>query len=513
MDNYFEPRQIFTTLFRWWWVLVVGSLIAVAIGVGISQAQTPVYEATTTVMVGEFIQAPQISRDDIVARDAFAQAYAEMARRQPVLDRVVEVLALNVSWRQLRDGVDIKVILNTPLIEISAKANNPQVAEAIAGEIANQLVLLSQAKHDEGFTREFVQQEIEDLQARIATGRERLATLQAEVTRTDSSERLAMLKTEIDTVERFVTDWEGTYSRLLTLLESNVSQNSLTIIEEAHANPNPVFPRRSLYILLSAAVGFGLALGIIFLIDQLDDRIRTSDTFERQLGLNHLGTISKMNGKNYDGKLIASQNSVFGTGLFYKKILDNIGFTEKGDQSLRTLLVTSPRLREGKSVTVSNLGIMLAQAGFETIIADVDWKNPTQHKLFDVLNGSGLMDLLATSDLTTKEQLKATGVAKLQILTVGNLPDNPVNMLQPIRMKQILSDLTKISDVVILDAPSTDHKESAVLFGLVDGVILVIDSGRTTMASVKQSMTSLHLTGSRLLGGILNRSSSPWGIL
>jgi capsular exopolysaccharide synthesis family protein len=155
---------------------------------------------------------------------------------------------------------------------------------------------------------------------------------------------------------------------------------------------------------------------------------------------------------------------------------------------------------------------MMARAGLKTIIVDVDWINPVQHLHFSVSNNIGFMDLLTTSDLSAKEQLQTTTVPNLRILTAGSLPDNPVEALEPNRMKQILADLTKISNVVILDAPSTTITESAVLFGLVEGVILVIDSGRTTMGSVKQSMASLYLTGGKLLGGILNRSPSYWGI-
>jgi polysaccharide biosynthesis transport protein len=508
MENYFEPRQIIITLLRWWWVLVLGTLIAVASGYVISQRQTPVYKGTTTVMVGGFIRSSQISRDDIVARDAFTQAYAEMALRQPVLDGVVKTLGLNVSWKQLGDVVSVAIVENTPLIEISAEASSPQGAQAIAGEIANQLILLSQTQNDQDSTQQFVRQELEDLQNRIETGRERLATLQARATLTTSTTRLNELKIEIDTLERFVTDWEDTYSRLLTLLESNVSQNSLTIIEGALANPKPVSPRVALNLLLSACIGIGLAFGAIFVVSQFDDRIRTSEALEQQLGLNHLGTISKMKGKNYDGKLIAAQDPLFGTVLYYRKILNNIGFLKKAKLPVKSLLITSPRLREGKSVTVANLAIVMAQAGYKTIIVDVDWIRPVQHLLFDVSNQIGLMDLLITSDLITKEHLQATGVPNLQVLTAGRFPDNPVEMLEPAKMKQILSELTKISSVVLLDAPSTTIKESSVLFGLVDGVILVIDPNRTTITSVKQSMTSLYLTGGKLLGGILNRSPS-----
>jgi capsular exopolysaccharide synthesis family protein len=509
MDNYFEPRQIITTLFRWWWVLTLGTLIAVAAGYAISQMQTPVYKATATIMVGNFTQSSQISRDDLVARDAFTNGYAEMARRQPVLAGVVEKLDLKVSWKQLKGDVSVKIVESTSLIEISAEANSPQAAKAIAGEVANQLILLGQNQDENDSTRQFVQAELENLQVRIEQGREKLATLQAQVTTTISQDRLNLLKIEVDTLQRFITDWEDTHSRLLTLLDAkNVSQNSLTIIEEAQASSKPISPRLDINLLLSVCIGFGLALGVIFLLEQFDDRLKTSKALEQKLGLNHLGTISKMRGRNYDGKLIAAQNPLFGTALYYRKILKNLGFIENANPPIKSLLVTSPRLREGKSVTVSNLGIVMAQAGYKTIIVDVDWKKPVQHQLFDVSNEVGLMDLLSTSDLVTKAQVQATGIRNLQVLTTGTLPKNPLETLQPKRMQRILSDLAEISDVVILDAPSTTIKESEVLFSLVDGVILVIDSNRTTMTSIKQSMTSLYLTGGRLLGGILNRSPS-----
>jgi succinoglycan biosynthesis transport protein ExoP len=371
---------------------------------------------------------------------------------------------------------------------------------------------LSKPQDDDASNRQFMQQEVDSLQIKIEKGRNRLESLQTQATASISPERLNELKIEIDTLERFITDWEDTYSRLLLLLESNVSQNSLTIIEEAHANSKPVSPNTTLNILFSACIGFGLALGAIFLLNLLDDRIKTSETLEKDLGLNHLGSISKMKGRNYEGKLIASQNPLFGSGPHYRKILNNIGFIEKGDRPLRSLLVTSPRLREGKSVTASNLAIMMAQAGFRTIIVDVDWIKPVQHLLFNVSNKIGLMDLLATPDLVTKEQLQLTGIPNLKILTAGTPPENPVELIEPKRMKKILSDLSRISNAIILDAPSTTIAESAVLFSMVEGVILVIDSNHTKTASIKQSMTSLYLTGGKLLGGVLNRSPSYWRV-
>lgn len=511
MSNYLEPRQIISILLRWWWVLVLVPLIAIALGFVISKAQTPIYQATTTVMVGGFIQSPQINRDDIVARDAFTQAYAEMALRQPVLDGAVKALDLNISWRQLGGLISVEVVGGTPLIEIKAKASSTSDAQAIAAEIANQLIMLSQTQDEEDSRRQFVQQEIDNLQVKIGQSRERLSTLQEQATKNLSQVRLDEIKSETDTLERTISNWEDTYSRLLTSLQSTLSQNRLTIIEDAHANPEPVSPRLNLNLVLSAFVGFGLAIGVIFVIDLFDERIKSSKVLERKLGVKHLGTIKKMKGKDYDGKLVATQDPLFGSALFYRKILHNIGFDEKGNLPVKSLLVTSPRLREGKSVTVSNLGIVTAQAGLKTVIVDVDWKDPIQHQLFNVKNETGLMDLLTDSDLITKDQLHPTGIPNLKIITTGTVPVNPDETFDANRMKQILSDLAKVSDVVILDSPSAVITESSVLFGLVDGVILVIDSSQTTITSIKQSLTSLYLTGGNLLGGILNRSPS-WNI-
>ena len=508
MTNYFEPKHIFLTLLRWWWLFVLGTIAAAGIGYGITKTQTPVYKASATVMVGSFLQAPQINRDDIVARDAFTQAYSDMALREPVLSGAVKALDLKISWKQLKERVSIDIVQGTPLIEISAEAKNPQEAKAIAGEIANQLILLSQNNGDEESKHQFVEQEVQHLQTKIETGREKLAVLEIQATTAISPEKSNEAKIQAETMQRFITDWEDTYSRLLTLLGSSASQNKLSIIEKAHANPKPVSPHLNLNILLSICIGMGLTLGSIFLIDRFDDRIRTGEILEQKLELHHLGTISKIKGRKYDGKLMSSKHASLGTAFFYRKILENIGIGEKGARPVKSLLVTSPRVREGKSVTASNLGIMMARAGMKTIIVDVDWIKPVQHLHFKVSNNTGLMDLLTTPGLGTKEQLRTTAIPNLQVLTAGNLPDNPVEALEPNRLKQILSDLTKISNVVILDAPSTTITESSVLFNLVEGVILVIDSGRTTMTSVKQSMASLYLTGGKLLGGILNRSTS-----
>jgi len=504
MDNYFELRQIISILMKRWWVLALASLVGAVIGYGISQSQPRVYEATATVIVGESIQASEFSRDDIAARDAFAQSYAELARRQPVLEGVVNTLNLDISLSQLKDRVQVKIV-DAHLIEITAEANKPQDAQLIAGEVVHQLILLSPDLETMDSTQLFLQQEVEDLQTRIESGRKELLALQAQTTIGMPVEQLDALKVEITTLERLITDWEDTYSRLLGLLKPNTSQNRLTILEEAQANPKPISPNPPLNILLGVGLGFVLALGLIFLLNQFDNKVRSAEMLERKLGLNYLGSIRKMKGKNFDGKLIAVQDPLSNISESYRAIKRNIEFATKG-QKVKSLLVTSPGAGEGKSITVSNLGIIMAQAGLKTIIVDADLRESSQHLIFDIPNGIGLANLLTTPELKPKEQLIDTGVANLQLLPSGNFSHNPVDLLNHKRMKQILSDLIKLSDLVILDASSMSNAESVELSNLVDGVMLVINVGRTTYASIEKSVARLHFSNGLLLGGILNRS-------
>lgn len=507
MESYVEFRQIVNNLIRRWWVLVLLPLVGGIGGYAFSQVQTPIYIATATVMVGDFIQAPEISRDDIAAREVFAETYAELARRQPVMDEVVKVLDLDISWRQLKNHVNISIVGNTQLIEVEVEADNPQDAELIAGEIVRQLLILSPNKDNIEASQLFLQQEIESLQYRIESGHNKLLVLEPELTSDLSPDQLRALRSEIDGLKSSITEWEGNYSRLLSLLKPNTSQNRLTIVDEAYANTEPVLPRTSLNIFLGAVVGFVLALGIVLLIDLFDDRVRSPDSLVQKTGLHNLGSIGRMKGKKYEGKLMNKQDPLSGIAESYRMIGRNIEFLTR-EKPVKTLLVTSPSDDEGKSVTVSNLGVVMAQTGLKTIIVDANLRESVQHMIFEIPNQVGLADLLANSDIKPKEQLKKTGIQNLQVLTSGKLPHDPIGLLSPQKMKKLLDDLGQFSDVIILDVPSVSTTESAILSSLVDALLLVVGYGKTTYTSIEQSISKINLVNSRLLGGILNRSTS-----
>jgi capsular polysaccharide biosynthesis protein len=102
-----------------------------------------VYQATTTVLVGDSIKSTNVDRVDIQVSEALVQTYVEVARRQPVLQGVVTALNLNGSWQALSKQIQVTQIESTQLIEIVVEGNSPEMARMIADEIVNQLILLS----------------------------------------------------------------------------------------------------------------------------------------------------------------------------------------------------------------------------------------------------------------------------------------------------------------------------------------------------------------------------------
>jgi capsular exopolysaccharide synthesis family protein len=178
------------------------------------------------------------------------------------------------------------------------------------------------------------------------------------------------------------------------------------------------------------------------------------------------------------------------------------------DGAAKTILVTSPSPGEGKSTTAANLGVVMAQAGLRAIVVDADLRRPTQHQIFGLVNMGGLTDLLTSPELEIEGYLRDSGVENLQVLTSGFLPPNPSELLGSGRMRQLLSSLQEIADVVIFDSPpAAAFADSVVLSNRVDGVLLVTQAGKTRRDVARQAVSNLQQAGANLFGAVLNRVS------
>jgi capsular exopolysaccharide synthesis family protein len=356
--------------------------------------------------------------------------------------------------------------------------------------------------------QQFMRQRIENLQAKIEAGQQQLLVLEAVMAESMSTLQMKRRQDEINTLESLIADWENIQTQLIILAESKKSPNFLTVIEPAQASSNPIRPQPLLYMTVAGAVGLLIALGLILLLEFIDDTFKSAEELDQSLNLTVLSMISRIKGKDYQDKLIALQDPFSPVAEAYRILQSNIEFMNI-DQPVKSVVVTSPSGGEGKSITVANMGLIMAQAGLKTIIVDADLRRPMQHHIFQVPNSKGLTELLQSPELELRDKLRNTKMENLQVLTSGGLPSNPVGLLRSQRMQQLLASLTELADIVIFDSPPVAMiTDAAILSNRTDGVVLVIDAGQTRSDMAKQAISNLQRANANLLGGIFNRVSN-----
>ena len=188
----------------------------------------------------------------------------------------------------------------------------------------------------------------------------------------------------------------------------------------------------------------------------------------------------------------------------YRVIRTSIQFAQAGKE-LKTLAVTSCMPNEGKSMTVANLAVVLTQAGKSVLIIDCDMRNPTVHKNFGLSNKLGLSSCISM-DTPLSAVVQATKVDNLYALTSGVIPPNPSELLGSERMRELLQEAREIYDYVLIDVlPVAD---ALVLGAVVDGVVLVIDSGEVKVDLARDVKKQLQHAGANILGVVLNKVRS-----
>lgn len=195
----------------------------------------------------------------------------------------------------------------------------------------------------------------------------------------------------------------------------------------------------------------------------------------------------------------------------FRTLRTNLEFSNL-DKSLRTILVTSAGAEEGKSTTLANLAVTIAQSGKRVILVDADLRRPTQHQIFGLKSTPGLTDMVRDDALVANPPTQDSGVQNLKILTSGQQPPNPAEILGSKRLGEILDALLAASDMVLFDAPPVlAVTDAAVLASRVDGVLLVVSAGKTKRENARQAQTQLEKINARLIGAILNNASPNSG--
>jgi capsular exopolysaccharide synthesis family protein len=321
-----------------------------------------------------------------------------------------------------------------------------------------------------------------------------------------SSVDLDRLKT---TLQLYQQIYISSISSLETLRLSK-AQSTPTVmqVETATKPTTPISPKPLQSAMLAAAIGLFVTAGIAFLIEFLDDTLKTPDEIKGILDTPVIGFIGELkNNPKQNGDslgIYVAKNPRSPVAEAFRSLRTNLEYSSV-DKPARTMLVTSPGESEGKSTVAANLAIVEAQSGKNVIIVDADMRRPKVHVLFNKSNRRGLSDVV-TGKLRIDDVVKTYDqVENLSIITCGTIPPNPSELLGSERMSQTIKDLEERFDLVIFDTPPMIVSDAQILSSKVDGVIFVVIPGQTRAIAALRPMEELRRIDSHVMGVVANK--------
>ncbi len=188
----------------------------------------------------------------------------------------------------------------------------------------------------------------------------------------------------------------------------------------------------------------------------------------------------------------------------FRTIRTNMRFLAK-ENGERVFLITSPGVGEGKSTMTANLAVSLAQQKEKVLLIDANLRSPIVDQIFKISNEVGLTDILSYKK-TFQEAVHHSEIGRLEILTSGHPTSNPAELLGNEMMRELLETVGKSYDFVLVDSPSVlTSTETRMLANLCDGIILVLNRGKTDLENAAKARRVLELAHANLLGAIINR--------
>lgn len=494
-----ELKQYVQPLRKWWWLILLATLIATTASYLVTRQQPPIYRTRTTVLVGNTIENPNPSGYEVYLAQQLANTYADIVMRENV--RRAVMAALGLQWLP---EYDARVVANTQLVELSVTDIDPGRARAVANELANQLIRLSPTDPDaqDQARQEFINQQLNDLETSIRDTSTEITEKQQDLADLTSARQIADTQTAIRGLQDKLATLQANYAAMLANTQRG-AVNAISIIEPAALPWVPIGPNKVATILLAAMIGFVLAVASAYLLEYLDDTLRTPEDVQASLNLTTIGIIPQVSEQEAGIVMMGDNRSPVRES--YRVLRTNLQFAAV-DRPLDVLLVTSAAPSEGKSMTAANLGAAIAQTGRRVILVDTDLHRPRQHRLFKVRNSVGVTTGLLEDQPNIDDILQETSVPGLRVLTSGPLPPNPAELLGSARMRSLLTALKAEADVVVLDSPPISAlSDAAVLSTQADGVVMVLEAGKTRRPFAQRALEALNRVNAHVVGAVLNR--------
>lgn len=284
-------------------------------------------------------------------------------------------------------------------------------------------------------------------------------------------------------------------------------ENTPTVVSVEPAVPDyqPIRPKPVTNTLLGTVVGLMIAGGIVFLVEYLDDTIKSPEEASRLGSTPVIGFIPAIQYSGSNGRygVYSLENPRSPIAEAFRSLRTNIEFAAVPAE-LNSLLITSSGPKEGKSTVASNLAAIMVQGGKTVAIVDADLRRPFLHKYYQFENRLGLSEYFR-NEVSLRETFKYVDPSqRLIAIPSGKLPPNPAELLSSSKMTTLLEELSNEVDFIILDSPPLVVTDPVVLSTKVDGVLFVVHPTITKYNSAKASLEQLERAQARLVGIVMN---------
>ena len=484
-------RDYWRVIIRRSWIVIAAIIATAAPAIALSLRQSSIYRADADMLI-------RVSPGESVFGSG--QQTINPAR---LVQNEISVLEGDMVYARLKQNLglddDPPVVsgsgfTDADVITVSVESGDPQTAATLANAYVDAYIDVKREQAVNGMVAASA-----ELQTKITDLQSQIDTLDAQIAASSTDDDSGA---EAD--RRTLVDQQALFRQRIDQLQVDaaLSAGNAELVRPAQAPIKPIKPTPVRTAMLASVVGLLLGLGAAFLIDHLDDSVRTVDDLAR-LGADVPVLASVPNVTGRDNRPLAISDPENPGVEAYRNLRTNVQFLGI-ERKMRSIQVTSTRPGEGKTTTAANLAVVLSQTGANVVLVDADLRKPDLHRMFAIDGSNGLTNNLAGDPMELTIQ-RITD--QLWVIVGGPVPPNPSELLSGRRMDAFAEELSRRFDYVIIDsAPLLAVSDAAALSRHVDGVLLVAQSKRVSLPQLRQSLATLDRVGAPLLGIVMTRA-------
>jgi polysaccharide biosynthesis transport protein len=489
-------REYLQVIRRRRWMIILTVVVFLGLAVGYSEITTPVYQGTAQLLL-----TPQLSTTLLEASNSNITAGVDVPTDTQVIESQSVQNAVEQSIPNV-PSVSVTEVGLTDVVSIAVQSTNAKLAAQAANAYAKSYIHLQQVQAVDQLSAasQIVQSNLNTVDGQIQTVQAQIASGGAAASSTLTT-NLSALEERANALSQQLQSYE---------FAEQVSTGGGQIVTSAKVPTSPVKPKKFEYGILAVVAGLAVGLGLAVTLEFFDDGIRSKEDLERASGgLPVVGVIPEIvDWRDDQAQYLVSWSSPKSIPAeAYRSLRTSIQFLGL-DRAINTVQFTSPSAAEGKTTTMVNLAVVMAQAGHKVAVVCCDLRRPRLHGFFNLSNEIGFTSVLL-GEATLEEALQpVAGLENLTVLASGQIPPNPSELLSGARASDLLARLGEQNDIVLIDSPPVlPVTDAAVLASRVDSVVLVTSAGISTRSQVARALEILSRVEAAVSGVVLNRAS------